>query len=299
MSLLFADPFYTALDTDGTPLSGAKLSFTLTTTTTPATVYTNNGKTVAHTNPVVADSAGRFPAIYLDESVTYRARLYKSDGTTLIKDVDPVNPSAVDFAALTSGQVTSALGFTPADETVQINVGVMFTGGGALTGDVAIDLANIGSKTLLGNAGAASAQPSALTRTQARALVLPDFTGHASHLLQVNAGATDAGWAFPYPAAGSFAGQGSNGACTVNAQTNVSGVSRTSAGTYAVTFTTPISGTYHVAPAARFGSGANCAMNLVAKSSTGFTVFFQQGNATVGSSGLDPAEVTFACHPVA
>jgi hypothetical protein len=28
-------------------------------------------------------------------------------------------------------------------------------------------------------------------------------------------------------------------------------------------------------------------------------VFFQQGNATVGSSGLDPAEVTFACHPVA
>jgi len=64
----FINPVQSAFDTNGDPVSGAKLYFYAAGTTTPKTTYSDNALTTANTNPVVADSAGRFGDIHLDTS---------------------------------------------------------------------------------------------------------------------------------------------------------------------------------------------------------------------------------------
>jgi hypothetical protein len=89
MAELFILPFTQALDSDGNPISGAKLLFNLTGTTTPATVYANSTLATPLSNPVVADAAGRFPSIYLDPAITYRVRLFTAADVQVGNDVDP------------------------------------------------------------------------------------------------------------------------------------------------------------------------------------------------------------------
>ena len=90
MSRLFFLPQAVRIDSTGTPYAGALANFYLTTTTTRTDTYTDNARAVAHANPVVADSAGQFAAIYLDPSITYRCIITESD-TTQIDDVDPIH----------------------------------------------------------------------------------------------------------------------------------------------------------------------------------------------------------------
>lgn len=66
-------------DVNGVPLSGAQLSVYTANTTTPATSYQDNDLTTAHTNPVIADSEGRFPAIFLPNG-QYKLVLANSSG---------------------------------------------------------------------------------------------------------------------------------------------------------------------------------------------------------------------------
>jgi len=80
-----------ATDANGNTLSGAQWFFYTTGTTTPQPVYTNATLSVAHTNPVVADAGGEFPAIYFDSNLVYRGILKTASGVT-IKDRDPINP---------------------------------------------------------------------------------------------------------------------------------------------------------------------------------------------------------------
>lgn len=94
MAELFLLPFTQALDSDANPLSGAKLVFTLTGTTTAAVVYADATLATPLGNIVTADSAGRFPSIYLDPSVTYRVRLFTSADVQIGGDVDPYTPSS-------------------------------------------------------------------------------------------------------------------------------------------------------------------------------------------------------------
>ena len=67
MAHLF-DPHYQVLDASGDPLSGAKLYFYQVGTTTEITIYQDADLTTPHTNPVIADSAGRFAPIYVGDS---------------------------------------------------------------------------------------------------------------------------------------------------------------------------------------------------------------------------------------
>ena len=83
------DPIFNVVDSVGAPISGAKAYFYLTGTTTLVNTYTTVGRTVANTNPVIADSAGRFPPIYLDPDITYRMQL-KDASDILIADRDPI-----------------------------------------------------------------------------------------------------------------------------------------------------------------------------------------------------------------
>ena len=67
-------------DNNGTPLSGGKLYTYAAGTTTPQATYTTSAGNVAHTNPIVLDSAGRVPSggeIWLTFA-SYKFALYTS-----------------------------------------------------------------------------------------------------------------------------------------------------------------------------------------------------------------------------
>ncbi len=101
MAQLLAPTFITALDANGTPISSATLTFYLTGTTTPAAIYADADMNTTLSNPLTADSAGRFAPVYLDNAVTYRVVLKDASGTS-IKDVDPVNADADEYVLKTS-----------------------------------------------------------------------------------------------------------------------------------------------------------------------------------------------------
>ncbi|RYE71770.1 MAG: tail fiber protein, partial [Oxalobacteraceae bacterium] len=65
-------PRYQALDANGMPVSGALLSFFRGGTSQQITIYQDSTGTTPHTNPVVADAAGNFAAIFLPEETSYK-----------------------------------------------------------------------------------------------------------------------------------------------------------------------------------------------------------------------------------
>ncbi|HEY2482478.1 MAG TPA: hypothetical protein VGI30_09830, partial [Caulobacteraceae bacterium] len=85
------------------PIGGAKMQFYLTGTTTPSPAYADGALATPLANPVIADGSGKFPAIYLDPTVTYRLQVQNSAGAVL-SDVDPVNLNTV---AATQAQVNA------------------------------------------------------------------------------------------------------------------------------------------------------------------------------------------------
>lgn len=89
MAQLFTAPTLQALNANGSPYSGAKLHFYQTGTTTAITVYQDDDATTPHSNPVIADSSGRFAPIYVNTDV-FKVVLTDADDVT-IQTVDPVN----------------------------------------------------------------------------------------------------------------------------------------------------------------------------------------------------------------
>src|ERR1700748_440284 len=77
---LFPQTYATVLDSAGNPISGAKVCVYSAGTTTPEITYTNVGLTVANSNPIVADSAGRFVA-YLAHGHSYNFVYQSAAGT--------------------------------------------------------------------------------------------------------------------------------------------------------------------------------------------------------------------------
>lgn len=87
---LFQPSLQRALDASGNPVSGARLYLFLTGTTTPATYFLDQEGTTPGTNPHIADSSGKFSAVYLDPDTIYRVRQTDATGATVFYDVDPV-----------------------------------------------------------------------------------------------------------------------------------------------------------------------------------------------------------------
>lgn len=90
MPALFPAALLPALDDAGASISGAKLAFFLTGTTTPRAVYSGPTLAVSLGSVVTADSAGRWPDIWLDTTVQYKVQFQRAD-SSIIKTVDPVN----------------------------------------------------------------------------------------------------------------------------------------------------------------------------------------------------------------
>ena len=105
MSRLFFIPQAVRIDSTGTPYGAAEANFYLTTTTTRTNTYEENSRSTPHANPVIADSAGQFPAIYLDPAITYRCVITQASGGAQISDTDPVHApiTASDITIVDSG----------------------------------------------------------------------------------------------------------------------------------------------------------------------------------------------------
>ena len=127
-------PFLRAIGADGLAMSGAKIYFYLTGTTTLTDSYQASSGGSAHANPVVADSGGLFASIYINDAIQTRAVLKNSAGTTIL-DIDPVNPvfavaaDSITDTELATGAAAANLGFTPANVA-----GDTFTGAVKMSG---------------------------------------------------------------------------------------------------------------------------------------------------------------------
>ena len=127
-------PFLRAIGADGLALSGAKIYFYTTGTTTPTDSYQASSGGSAHANPVVADSGGLFASIYINDAIQTRAVLKNSAGTTIL-DIDPVNPviavaaDSITDTELAAGAAAANLGYTPANVA-----GDTFTGAVKMSG---------------------------------------------------------------------------------------------------------------------------------------------------------------------
>lgn len=83
---LFLPGWMPALDNNGAPIPNAKAYFYLNETDTLASVYSDESLSVPLSNPVLANSSGRFPAIWASDAVTYS---YSIDA--------PYGPAGVPF----------------------------------------------------------------------------------------------------------------------------------------------------------------------------------------------------------
>ena len=127
-------PFLRAIGADGLAMSGAKIYFYLTGTTTDTDSYQASSGGSVHANPVVADSGGLFASIYINDAIQTRAVLKNSAGTTIL-DIDPVNPAiavaadSITDTELATGAAAANLGYTPANVA-----GDTFTGAVKMSG---------------------------------------------------------------------------------------------------------------------------------------------------------------------
>ena len=89
---LFVLPRQTPVNGSGRPYPGATLTFYAAGTNTLTTVYADSAQATALQNPLTADSAGQFPAVYYAESV--RVVCKDAAGNTLwTEDNVPVSGS--------------------------------------------------------------------------------------------------------------------------------------------------------------------------------------------------------------
>jgi len=107
-----------ALSQQGLFMGACKLAFYLTGTTTLATVYDAGGHPISQAANgagvvgVAADGFGRFPSIYLDDAVTYRAILRTAAGVQIGAEIDPLVPSGKTTAKLARSTGAGLVGFS-------------------------------------------------------------------------------------------------------------------------------------------------------------------------------------------
>jgi microcystin-dependent protein len=109
-----ANPF--EIDANGVPLAGAQLFAYLTGTSTPQNTYADVNLTTPNTNPILADSSGRFGAVFLLPSPAYKFELWtaptvENPSGVLIWTEDPVGPGAGGVPSNTAGIVGEVRAF--------------------------------------------------------------------------------------------------------------------------------------------------------------------------------------------
>jgi len=88
-----------ALAGNATPYPGAKWYFYVSGSTTPQSVFADEALSNSLGPVVTANADGRFPAIYLDASLSYRGILRDADGSVTLYDIDPIGGAASALSA--------------------------------------------------------------------------------------------------------------------------------------------------------------------------------------------------------
>lgn len=90
---------------NGDPLAGGKIYTYLAGTTTPAASYTSSSGSIAHTNPIILDGAGRVPSgeIWLTDGITYKF-VVEDSVSNLIGTYDNLTGINSNFVAFTNQQ---------------------------------------------------------------------------------------------------------------------------------------------------------------------------------------------------
>lgn len=113
MSYLLVPSYVAYVDADGNPLSGGLLNVYAATTTTPINTYTTSALSVANANPIEADSAGVFPAAYIDDGTTFKLVLTDSTAATTIFTLDNLSsPAALSATSIPRTYVSKAADYT-------------------------------------------------------------------------------------------------------------------------------------------------------------------------------------------
>ena len=76
-------PIQTPLDAAGILVPSGTCLVQLAGTSTPSTVYDDNGAVISTAGVVAADSTGRFPAMFLDVALTYKITFRAASGAAL------------------------------------------------------------------------------------------------------------------------------------------------------------------------------------------------------------------------
>lgn len=172
-----------ALDANGDPLSGALAYIYETGTTTPETTYSDTALSAANTNPIVADSAGRFGQAFYDGNVDVKV-VYRTSAGVEIETRDPAPTTfagdfTVDGTVTFSGPVvfTPALGSQPIIKNTYPNLRFWDTDGTTTHNRGSVDFADNAFQVMLeDNAG-----------TDVDQLYIIDYgaSGGVSHKLRV------------------------------------------------------------------------------------------------------------------
>lgn len=103
----FTLPVVQVADSNGTPGAGNTLTFYVSQTSTPLDTFSDDALTAANTNPVVADSAGRFPDIFLQDQ-DYKV-VWKTAAGVTVKTADPVRAAEPSSTAVVTVTTTTTL----------------------------------------------------------------------------------------------------------------------------------------------------------------------------------------------
>jgi len=126
-------------DNNGVILAGGKIYTYSAGTTTPIAVYTSSSGSIAHTNPIILDSAGRVPSgeIWITSGVSYKFVIYTTL-STLIGTYDNISFLQASGVALTPSGYTTATDVQTAFDNLgstagTSKVGFIATGSGAVS----------------------------------------------------------------------------------------------------------------------------------------------------------------------
>lgn len=118
------------IDQDGIS-DGATISVFDTGTTTPLTIYSDEGLTTPISNPVTVASGAAVPPIYYADADTARVQVAQSDGT-IISDDDPYEPSATGTVDLSPSGTAATIG-SAGGSNVQADIDALEVSAGAIT----------------------------------------------------------------------------------------------------------------------------------------------------------------------
>lgn len=152
-------PYQTVFDTNGDPVSGAKIYTYLAGTTTPAPTYTDVALLTPNANPIIADPAGRYVA-FLSPGASYKF-IIKDAADVTIRTQDnistvPPSSSNLDITgiageALTAGQpvyLSNGSGGKVAGSWYQTNAINAYSSTTSVVGFVPADIANGATGTI-------------------------------------------------------------------------------------------------------------------------------------------------------